>query len=111
MGRLVEKFHKETSEYDIDFIAGIEPDPPYPYPNAIFYLRMESTHRETGKTKKTEPIWLTLREMVKLSVLMTMASQFWIKRLDKGTGESKKRIAEFRKAWNKTKDAIDTLEL
>ena len=50
--QLVEKFHKETSEHEIDLIAGIIPDPPDPYPNAIFYLRMESTEKYTGKSQK-----------------------------------------------------------
>ena len=107
----VEKFHKETSEYEIDLIAGIIPDPPDPYPNAIFYLSMESTEKDTGKKQKPQPIWLTLGEMVKLSVLMTMASQFWLERLEKKSRYSKERIEAFREAWNQVSEAINDLEL
>jgi len=109
--KVVEKFHKETSEHEIDLIAGIIPNPPDPYPNAIFYLKMESTEIYTGKKQKPQPIWLTLGEMLKLSVLMTMASKFWLERLEKRSKYSEERIEAFRKAWNQVGEAINDLEL
>ena len=90
-------------------IAGIIPEPPDPYPNAIFYLRMESTEKETGQKQKPQPIWLSLNEMVKLSVLMTMASQFWLERLEKDEKYSIERIQAFRKSWKQMRKAIDDL--
>ena len=50
--KLVEKISKETREHKITLIGGIEPNPPDPYPNAIFYLRMESIDKETNKKAK-----------------------------------------------------------
>lgn len=107
--QLIEKFHKATSEHEIDLIAGIIPDPPEPYPNAIFYLRMESTEKHTGDRQKPQPIWLTLSEMVKLSILMTLASQFWLERLEKDDRYSIERIQAFRKSWKRMREAIDDL--
>ena len=106
---MVEKFHKETGEHEIDLIAGIIPDPPDPYPNAIFYLRMESIEKDTGKKQKPQSIWLTLSEMVKLSILMTMASQFWLERLEKDERYSVERINAFKKSWTQMRGAIDDL--
>ena len=109
--QLVEKFHKETNEYEIDLIAGIIPEPPDPYPNAIFYLRMESTEKHTGKKQKPEPIWLSLGEMMKLSMMMNMASQFWLERLEKDSNYTKIRIETFRKSWKQVSRAMDDLRL
>ena len=47
--KLVERFSKETPTHLIDLIAGIDPTPPDPYQNAIFYVRMESIDKETDK--------------------------------------------------------------
>ena len=107
--KLVEAISKETSEHEIKLIAGIEPNPPDPYSNAIFYVRMESIDKETNKKSKVESIWLSLNEMAKLSVLMTIASRFWLERLEKGSGHSQKRITAFVDAWNQVKDAMDNL--
>lgn len=107
--QLVEEFSKDTGEHEIKLIAGIEPNPPDPYPNAIFYVRMESTDKETNKESKVEPIWLSLNEMAKLSVLMTIASRFWLERLEKTSWQSKKRIKAFINAWAQVKEAMDTL--
>lgn len=109
--QLVEKFSKETKKHKITLIAGIEPDPPDPRSNVIFYLRMESIEKNTGEKQKVEPIWLSLGEMVKLSVLMTIASQFWLERLDKDSKYSRERIEAFRKAWGQMSEAIDDLDL
>ena len=109
--QLVEKFSKDTGEHEIELIAGIEPNPPDPRPNAIFYLRMESIEKSTGEKQKVEPIWLSLGEMVKLSVLMTIASQFWLERLDKDSKYSKERIKAFKNAWGQMSEAIDDLDL
>lgn len=107
--KLVEKFSKETREHKIQLIAGIEPQPSGPYPNPIFYIRMESIDKEKNKTTKVRPIWLSLNEMVKLSVLMTIASRFWLERLDKGTRCGRKRIETFIDAWDQISRAVDDL--
>ena len=107
--QLVEKFSKETGEHEITLIAGIDLSPPDPYPNAIFYVRMESIDKETNKKSKVEPIWLSLNEMAKLSVLMTIASRFWLERLEKASWQSRKRVKAFVNAWGQVKDAMDTL--
>jgi len=107
--QLVEKFSKETRGHEITLTAGIDPSPPDPYPNAIFYVRMESIDKETNKKSKVEPIWLSLNEMAKLSVLMTIASRFWIERLEKTSWQSQKRIEAFINAWGHVKDAMDSL--
>jgi len=106
---IVEKFSKETPNHKISLVAGIIPEPPDPYPNAIFYIEMESIDKDTRESQKPEPIWLTLGEMVKLSVLMTVASQFWLERLDKDEEYSKERIEEFREAWGRMSGAVDKL--
>lgn len=110
MGRqLVEEFRKETSDHEIRLIAGIEPDPYAPYPNAIFYIRMESVDKETNRRTKVKPIWLSLNEMAKLSVLMTIASRFWLERLEQKTWRGRKRIEDFIDAWAQISHAVDDL--
>jgi len=106
---IVERFSKETPKHEISLSAGIIPEPPDPYPNVIFYIEMKSVDKNTGKSQKPEPIWLTLGEMVKLSVLMTVASQFWLERLDKDEGYSEERIEKFREAWSQMSGAVDNL--
>jgi len=107
--QLVEEFSKETGEHRIRLVAGIEPRPPRPHPNAIFYIRMESTDKEKNKTIMVKPIWLSLNEMMKLSVLMTVASRFWLERLDKRTRRSRSRIQAFIDAWKQISKAVDDL--
>lgn len=70
---------------------------------------MESTEKETRKKQETESIWLSLNEMVKLSILMTIASQFWLERLEKDEGYSIERIQAFKKSWKQMREAIDDL--
>lgn len=106
--KLVQEFAKETEKHKIRLIAGIHPEPPKAS-NAIFYVRMESEDKDTGETCFVEPIWLTLNEMVKLSVLMTLASKFWAERLEKGSSYSQKRIKTFVHAWNQMSDTMDDL--
>ena len=108
--KLVEKITKDTGEHIIKLIAGVDPNPPYPS-NAIFYIRMESIEKETEEKSKVEPIWLSLNEMTKLSVLMTVASRFWLERLEKGTEYARERIETFIAAWKQMRDAIDDLDL
>jgi len=108
--KLVEEFWKVTSQnHKIKLIAGIEPRPSQPYRNIIFYIRMESTDLETNLKTKVEPIWLSLNEMVKLSVLMTLASRFWLERLDKRSRRGKERMETFIDAWNEMSTAMDYL--
>jgi hypothetical protein len=107
--QLVEEFSKETPTHEIKLIAGIDPNPPNPYPNAIFYVRMESTEKETNERCKTKQIWLSLNEMGKLSMLMIIASRFWAERLEKGSWQSQKRIKAFVDAWNQIRDSCDDL--
>lgn len=70
---------------------------------------MESLDKETNKEIKVKSIWLSLNEMAKLSVLMTIASRFWLERLEKGSKHSQKRIKAFVDSWDQTKDALDNL--
>jgi hypothetical protein len=105
--KLVEKIEKDTGEHLIELVAGIEPNPPDPYPNSIFYIRMKSTEKETGFESYVKPIWLSLNEMTKLSVLMTLASRFWLERLDKDTEYAQERVTDFIRAWKKMRNAID----
>ena len=100
--QLVEEFFKETETHEIRLIAGIDPEPPDPHPNAIFYIRMESIEKETKEKCKAQQIWLSLNEMGKLNILMTVASRFWEERLEKGSRYSQKRIKAFIKVWNLT---------
>jgi len=107
--QLVEEFCKETKEHKIRLVVGVDPNPPDPYPNAIFYLRMESIEKETGKKSKPQQIWLSLNEMGKLSMLMIVASRFWEERLEKGSSYSRKRIKAFVKVWNEVSDSLESL--
>ena len=107
--KLVEEFSKKTKTHEIKLIAGIDPNPPDPYPNAIFYIRMESTHRKTEETTKVKPIWFSLNEMMKLSVLMALALRFWTERLNKDSPYSHKRIEAFIDTWTQMKDSMESL--
>jgi len=107
--QLVEEFFKDTGEHQISLIAGIDPNPPAPYPNAIFYIRMKSIDKETNKKSKVKPIWLSLNEMLKLSVLMTIASRFWLERLEKNSWNRRKKIKKFIDTWTRMRDAMDEL--
>jgi hypothetical protein len=107
--QLVEEFSKETDTHEIRLIAGIDPNPPDPHSNTMFYFRMESKEKETDERCKVEPIWRSLNEMIKLSVLMTVASKFWEKKLEKGSWHGWKRAQAFIDAWNQMSDSMDTL--
>ena len=104
----VEQFQKSKFNFNVELRAGIDDDPPSSS-NVIFYLQMKSTTNEG--TIKTEPIWLSLADMVKLSMLMTTASHFWIEKLDKGSQETKERIKLFRDSWKRMSESIDKLNL
>lgn len=106
---MVEEFLKETRTHKIRLIAGVDPAPPDPHGNAMFYIRMESTEKKTKRRNKAQQIWLSLNEMGKLSVLMTVASRFWEERLDKGSKRSTKRINAFIKAWTQMSKSLDGL--
>jgi len=107
--QLVETFSKETSEHQIRLIAGIEPQPSEPYPNAIFYIRMESYDKVERVLSQVKPIWLSLNEMVKLGVLMNVASRFWLEQLDKESKRGRKKIDAFIDAWRQISRAVDDL--
>jgi hypothetical protein len=107
--QLVEEFSKETDTHEIRLIAGIDPNPPPPHSNTMFYIRMESEEKDSGRKCKVEPIWLSLNEMIKLSVLMTVSSKFWEEKLKKGSWRSWKRTQAFIDVWNKMRDSMDTL--
>jgi hypothetical protein len=108
-GKFIDEFIKQPSSGEIKLIAGIDPDPPAPYPNAIFYIRMVSPDVNTKEVCKTEKIWLTLSEMTRLSVLMTIASRFWVERLNKGEGYTEERIKEFQDEYKEIKEAMERL--
>ena len=74
----------------------------------MFFLQMTSNSRERGK-QATEPIYLTLAEMVKLSVLMTTASQFWTKTFDKYSWEDEEQIDIFCEEWVKIRGSINKI--
>ena len=107
---LVDEFVKESSECgEVRLVAGIDKAPKDPHTNAIFYVRMESRDRNTKKHCETEDIWLSLNEMTRLSVLMNIASRFWIETLEKGKPYSEERIGEFREEYNKIKESLDRI--
>lgn len=109
-GKLVDEFIKQSSECgEIRLIAGIDPNPPDPYPNAIFYICMVSPDIGTKKPCKTEKIWLSLSEMTRLGVLMTIASRFWVERLNKGEEYTEERIKEFQNEYKEIKEAMERL--
>jgi len=104
--KAVEIFHKEPEKYEIDFIVGIDDNPPEAR-NAMFYLRMESVRKETDRHDKAREIWLSSEELEKLSMLMSMASKFWKNHtLKKNTSRTQKRIAEFIEKWEVTRDFL-----
>lgn len=109
-GKLVDEFIKPIPECgETRLIAGIDPEPPDPYPNAIFYVRMVSHDINTRKPCKTQTIWLSLSEMTRLSVLMTIASRFWMERLNKGEEYTKERVKEFQNEYKQIKRALERL--
>ena len=87
----IDEFVKETETHEIKLVVGIDPKPREAV-NPMFYIRMESKSKKTGKTRKAKSIWLSLNEMAKLSVLLTVASRFWTERLEKGSEYSEERI-------------------
>jgi len=102
----VEIFHKEPQKYEIDFIIGID-DNPIDANNAMFYVRMESIRKKTGRHDKAREIWLSSEEMEKLSMLMSMASKFWkIHTLKKNTPHTREKIAEFIEKWERKRDFV-----
>lgn len=108
--KLVDEFVKQSSEYgEIRLVAGIDTEPRDPYPNAIFYIRMESQDRNTGEPCETKSIWLSLNEMTRLSILMNIASRFWVERLNKGESYSEERIEEFVSEYQEIKKALKRL--
>lgn len=109
-GKLIDNFVKETSDRgEIRLIAGIDPNPPDPYPNAIFYIRMVSQDCKTKVPCSTESIWLSLTEMTRLSVLMSIASRFWVERLNKSEAYTEERIKEFQDQYKEIKKALERL--
>jgi len=99
-------FKKIDNKHIVNLIAGIDPNPSH----AIFYLRMESKDKRTGKTiDSVKPIWLSLTEMQKLSMLMFIASRFWEETYEKGSEYSKKRISDFIEVWDIMEKALDVL--
>lgn len=103
--QLVAKFSKDTNNHITNLIAGIDPNPSH----AIFYIRMESEDKRTGKISKAKDIWLSLTEMQKLSMLMFVASRFWEEKLAKGSKYSQKRISKFIDVWQCIEEAVDIL--
>jgi hypothetical protein len=105
--QLVDKFTiKGGTTGTINLIAGIDPNPPDPYPNAIFYIRMESQDRDTGKPCKTERMWLTLNDMTRLSILMNIASRFWTNKYEKGEPYTEEKILEFVNEYSDIKKSL-----
>ncbi len=108
--QLVDRFTTKSEKCgEIKLIAGIDPNPPDPYPNAIFYIRMESRDRNSKEPCKTESIWLSLNDMTRLSVLMNVASRFWVNRYDKGRPCSEERITDFVSEYRKIKKSLKKL--
>ena len=100
MGRHeVQHFHKSSKKYETDLIIGIDDNPPDAR-NAMFYVRMKSIRKESGRKDRAREIWLSNKELKKLGVLMTIASRFWRKHtLAKNTVHTQKRIEEFIEKW------------
>jgi hypothetical protein len=104
----IETFKKEAgASFDVNLKLGIEDNAPG-YSNVMFYVQMDSYTKDEG-VKVTRPIYLTLPEMVKLSALMTTASQFWTSTFDKNSPEDKERIRKFIAEWKKISKSIDQI--
>lgn len=108
--KLIDEFIRISSQRGkIRLVAGVNPNPPDPYPSAIFYIRMESQDRDSREPCKTESIWLTLNEMTRLGVLMNIASRFWVEKFYKGEPYSEERISDFVTEYNEIKTALKRL--
>ena len=105
----IEHLKKQTPEYDINFIVGID-DNPDGANNAMFYVRMESvkkTGKDKGKCDKAREIWLSNEEMKMLSVLLGFSSKYWDRNtLEKNTAETKQKIKRFKRIWKLRKKSL-----
>ena len=70
---------------------------------------MESQDKNTGEPCKTESIWLSLDDMTRLSVLMNIASRFWVKRYNKDEADSEEKIMEFVNEYREIKKSLETI--
>jgi hypothetical protein len=108
--KFVDEFIRDIAECgETRLIVGIDPEPPDPYPNAVFYIRMVSQDLDTMKPCKTQTFWLSLSEMTRLSVLMSIASRFWMERLDKREEYTKERVRDFQNEYTQIKEALERL--
>lgn len=106
----IEHLKKDPFGCHIDFIVGIDDNPEEAY-NAMMYLRIESSalNEKTGKIKRNKPreIWLSCKEMNKLSKLMSLSSRFWDENtLEKDTSETRKKIKMFKREWKAKKKSL-----
>jgi hypothetical protein len=103
----IQEFVKGKGDFEVRLRAGIETNPPK-YPHVMFFIQMASDSRERGK-QVTETLYLTLAEMVKLSVLMTTASQFWTKTFDKYSEEDQIKINRFCEEMDRIRESITSI--
>ena len=106
--QIVEQFVKGNRGFEVKLKAGVDTNPPG-YPNAMFFIEMSSYKIERDEWVITEPIYLTLAEMAKLSVLMTTASQFWTKTFNKYSKEDLKKIDAFCKEWKRIRESVESI--
>jgi hypothetical protein len=71
-------------------------------------LQIESYSKET-QFQVSKPIYLSLPEMVRLSMLMTTASQFWTTTFDRTSEEDLDKIDKFCEEWKEIRKSIDAI--
>lgn len=100
----IDEFQKSFRGKTVRLVAGIDLSPE-DRSKAIFYLRMEA--REKGrKPTKVPGIWLSLSELTRLAMLMSLSTRFWFETIQKGKRYTKRRVREFQQAWDTIQDAI-----
>jgi len=103
----VERWTRRGGRRWVRLVAGVDPNPEFGS-NAMFYVRMEC--RQKGKKKVKVPgTWLSLSELTRLSIQMTLSTPFWFETLEKGKSSTSPRVREFQRAWNTVQDAIADL--
>jgi hypothetical protein len=103
----IQEFKKGKGDFEVRLRAGIDTDP-IGYRNVMFFLQMASDSKERGR-QSTEPLYLPLGEMVKLSVLMTTASKFWQDTFNKESIEDAERVRVFCEEWDRIRESINIM--
>src|SRR5437899_508802 len=88
----------------VRLVAGVDANTEFGS-NAIFYVRTECRQRGKRRVKVPE-MWLSLSELTRLSMLMSLSTRFWFETLEKRRSSTSRRVREFQRAWNTVQNAI-----